>query len=156
MLELVRRLERDDTVKVEAALSLTWEARQRSRQLVRLDDGREAALLLPRGVGLKHGDLLQAASGQLVRVAALAEDLSLALCADPVGLARACYHLGNRHVPVQIQPGRLLYQRDHVLDEMLRGLGLEPEAVRAPFEPESGAYHGHQHAGHGGHGESGA
>ena len=63
---------------------------------------------------------------------------------DPKALARAAYHLGNRHVAVQVGDGWLRYLADHVLDDMLRGLGLEPKSERAPFEPESGAY-GHAH-----------
>lgn len=153
MLTITRRLERGDPSRAEATLSLPWDLRQRSRQRVSLDDGREAALLLPRGMVLGDGDLLQSAEGPLVRVRAAQEELSLALCAETGQLARACYHLGNRHAPVRIEPGRVLYQRDHVLDAMLRGLGLEPQHLSAPFEPEPGAYHGH-HGGH--HGLGGA
>jgi urease accessory protein len=61
-------------------------------------------------------------------------------CADPFLLARACYHLGNRHVPLQIMPGELRYHHDHVLDDMLRQFGLEVTYASLPFEPEAGAY----------------
>ncbi|MBI5521193.1 MAG: urease accessory protein UreE [Desulfarculus sp.] len=143
MLELTTRLAKTDGVLSRATLSLTWEQRQHSRQRVLLEDGQPAALLLPRGTRLRDGDLLASAGGQVVRVQAALEYLSLAPCADGLRLARACYHLGNRHAPVQISAGGVMYQRDHVLDEMLRGLGLEPRAISAAFEPEAGAYHGH-------------
>ncbi len=147
MLEIDKRLAQGSSMVVEATLSLPWEQRQRSRLRVRLDDGREAALLLPRGTALKDGDLLETTQGLRVRVRAQVEELSLVVCPDARQLARACYHLGNRHVPVQIRPDGALYQRDHVLDEMLRGLGLAPQHVSAAFEPEAGAYHG-RHGGH--------
>ena len=89
----------------------------------------------------------------VVVVRAAAEPVSEVCCGDPLLFARACYHLGNRHVPLQIDDGRLRYQHDHVLDDMLRGLGLQVGFAEAPFEPEPGAYggsaHGHAHAGHG-------
>lgn len=133
-----------------ARLELDWDHRQKSRQLVRLADGRQAALCLARGQVLHGGDLLAASQDLAVLVLAAAEELSSAACPDPVQLARVCYHLGNRHVAVRVEPGRVLYQRDHVLDDMLRGLGLMPTHLRAPFEPEPGAY---KHAHGQGHGQ---
>ncbi|MFH1035507.1 MAG: urease accessory protein UreE [Pseudomonadota bacterium] len=141
MLEITRKLDQGGPVPA-ATLSLAWEQRQRSRLKVTLDDGRQAALLLPRGTALKDGDLLQATGGLVVAVRAAVEELTLAACAETLDLARACYHLGNRHAPVQIRADGVLYQRDHVLDDMLRGLGLEPRPVEAAFQPEAGAYHG--------------
>lgn len=138
---LTRRLETATGVDAVAAVKL--EQRLRSRQRVRLDDGREAGILLPRGETLKDGDLLATDDGGLtVRIVAAPECVSVAACDNPVLLARACYHLGNRHVPLQIGPANLRYQHDHVLDDMLRGLGLQPVSGRAPFEPEPGAYGG--------------
>ena len=82
-------------------------------------------------------------------VRAAAEPVSVVVSADPLLLLRAAYHLGNRHVPLQIGAGWLRYLRDHVLDDLCRGLGLEVEAASLPFEPEAGAYagssHGHSH-----------
>ncbi len=100
---------------------------------------------------MRGGELLADADGsQLIRVLAAPEAVSTVRCADPHLLARAAYHLGNRHVPLQIEPGLLRFQHDHVLGDMLRGLGLTVEAEQAPFEPEAGAYqsapHGHSHA----------
>jgi urease accessory protein len=119
-----------------------------------LDDGREAGLFLPRGSVLHHGDGLIAEDGLVARILAAPEHLSQVDSQDAKQLARACYHLGNRHVPVQIDAMRLSYRQDPVLDEMVRGLGLQVTLVDAPFEPEPGAYgggslapHGHAHEG---------
>jgi urease accessory protein len=134
--------------------TLTLDERRRSRLRLTLDDGREAALLLPRGSALRDGDLLRADEGDVVVVRAAAESLSVARTPDAHTLLRGAYHLGNRHVPVQIGDGWLAYEHDHVLDDMVRGLGLTVEAQRAPFEPEGGAFR-HEGNGHGhGHGHS--
>jgi len=141
---------------VSGELTLTLDQRVRSRLRVRLDDGREAGLFLPRGLQLREGECLRAESGEIVRVRAAPEPVSSVYCDDPLLLARACYHLGNRHVPLQIGPGLLRYQHDHVLDDMLRGLGLEPVFEEAAFDPEPGAYgegHAHQHGHDHGHGQ---
>ncbi len=132
-------------------LTLDWERRQRSRLRARFDDGREVALLLPRGTRLRDGDVLQIDGGALVLVRAAAEELSCVESTDTGLLMRACYHLANRHVPVQFDASRLCYRRDHVLDEMLRGLGMSVTAVMAPFEAEAGAYGHHADAHPDGH-----
>lgn len=149
MLELTRRI---DGGEPGATLTLPLDKRIRSRQRVVLDDGTEAGVFLERGQVLHDGDLLSGADGAtIVRVRAASERVSEVRCENPLLLARACYHLGNRHMPLQIGNGMLRYQHDHVLDDMLRGLGLEPVFVEAPFEPEPGAYggsaqgHAHQH-----------
>lgn len=136
----------DAASPVEATLTLSFEDRRRSRLLVRLDDGREAALMLPRGTVLREGDLLRSPGEPplLVRVRAAAETLSVARTADPLLLSRGAYHLGNRHVPLQIGPGWLAYQHDHVLDELARSLGLVVATESTAFEPEAGGY---RHAG---------
>jgi urease accessory protein len=126
-----------------ATLTLTFERRQRSRQRLRLDDGREAALMLPRGTVLRDGDCLHADSGEVIAVKAASEEVSTAFCSDPLQLARAAYHLGNRHVPVQVSAGWLRYLRDHVLDQMLEEMGMQVRRDRVAFEPEAGAYHSH-------------
>jgi urease accessory protein len=149
MLELTERVDRGEPL---ATLTLPLEKRIRSRLRVTLDDGTEAGVFLKRGQVLRDGDLLGSAEGLIVQVRAAAESVSEVRCNDPLLLARACYHLGNRHMPLQIAEGLLRYQHDHVLDDMLRGLGLQPTLVEAPFEPEPGAYggsaqgHGHAHA----------
>jgi urease accessory protein len=138
-------------------LTLPFDQRQKSRLRVRLDGGEEAALFLERGTVLRHGDRLLAADGRVILVRAAVEEVSTVAAAEAVTLARAAYHLGNRHVPLQVGEGWLRYQHDHVLDGMVRALGLEVRVERAPFEPEGGAYgrghgHGHGHA-HGEHGD---
>lgn len=153
MLKIERILDKHTTPPRQPSLLLTLPHERRiiSRQRVTLDDGSEAGLFLPRGSSLQHGDVLQGASGELIRVQAASETVSTLRCADPWLLARACYHLGNRHVPLQILPGMIRYQHDHVLDDMLHGLGLQVVVEQAPFEPEAGAYgsghsHGHSHS----------
>ena len=144
MLELI------DTATIPGAaddtLTLSFERRQKRRQRVRLDSGREAALVLPRGGPLREGDGLRSADGFRVLVRAADESVSTGRAEDRLTLARACYHLGNRHVALQIGEGWVRYRPDHVLDEMLVGLGLRVALEHAPFEPESGAYGAH--AGH--------
>ena len=125
-------------------LVLTFERRRKIRQRARLESGETVALLLRRGTNLRDGDLLATEGGRVIEVVAASEAVSTVHGDDRTALARAAYHLGNRHVPVQVGSGWLRYLADHVLDDMLRGLGLSPEAQSAPFEPESGAYdHAH-------------
>ena len=133
---------RSGQAKPVATLTLPLASRIKSRLRVTLDDGREAGLFLARGLSLREGDLLAGPEGLTVQVRAAPESLSVATCQDPLLLARACYHLGNRHVPLAIEGGRLRYQHDHVLDAMLRGLGLTVGIEEGPFEPEPGAYAG--------------
>jgi urease accessory protein len=144
LLRLTSRLHRAE--RIDARVSLSYEQRQRSRLRVRLDDGREAGILLDRREPLRDGDLLGADSGAVVQIRAAPEPLSVAVSDNSLLLARACYHLGNRHVALQIAPGRLCWLHDHVLDAMVRGLGLEVSSELAPFEPEPGAYGGHADA----------
>ena len=145
MLEIRTRTD-DETHDASASLILPFELRSRSRLRATLDDGREVALFLPRGTVLRGGDRLLASDGRVVIVRAAEERVSTARSEDPDALLRAAYHLGNRHVPVEIGRAMLRYEHDHVLDEMVRGLGLEIVVEHAPFEPEGGAYgHGHSH-----------
>jgi urease accessory protein len=140
-------------VDVKGQLKLPFEARQKSRQRAQLVSGEEVALMLPRGEILRGGDLVTASDGRVIEVVAETEMLMHVVCKDPMALARAAYHLGNRHVPVQVGEGFLRLTPDHVLDEMLVGLGATVTPVLAPFEPEAGAYaggHRHDEMGHGG------
>ncbi|HTA92153.1 MAG TPA: urease accessory protein UreE [Polyangiaceae bacterium] len=135
----------------QVAVTLDHAGRQKSRGLLKLDDGTEAALLLERGNGLRHGDRLLADDGVVVVVEAAREGLSIVTCTESLDLMRAAYHLGNRHIPVQIEALRLAYLHDHVLDDMVRALGFQVGFAVERFEPESGAYggrgeHGHSHA----------
>jgi urease accessory protein len=128
-------------------LVLPFELRQKSRLRARLESGAEVGLVLERGIVLRGGDRLRAEDGTIIEVVAALETVSTVREADGTRLARAGYHLGNRHVPVQIGEGWLRYGHDHVLDDMVRGLGLVVTVEQAPFEPEAGAY-GHSHGPH--------
>jgi urease accessory protein len=127
----------------QAQLKLPFDLRQKSRLRTRLVDGEDAWLLLPRGEILRGGDKLLANDGRVIEVVSESEEVLHIECADATALARAAYHLGNRHVPVQVGDGFLRIATDHVLAEMLKGLGATLTAMRAPFEPEAGAYGGH-------------
>ncbi len=126
--------------------TLDHEQRRRARARVQLEDGQTVQVALPRGTVLRDGDVLASDDGELLGIRAADEVLSVVTSKDPHVLARAAYHLGNRHVALQIEPRRLSYPRDHVLDAMLRGLGLEVSEARGPFEPEGGGF-GHDHEG---------
>jgi len=145
-LQITERLR--EPVDAQATLTLPFEQRQKSRLRIRLDNGQDAGLFLPRGTVLRHGDRLRATSGLVVEVRAAPEAVSTARADDALLLARAAYHLGNRHVALQLGPGWLRYPHDHVLDDMTRELGLTVSREQAPFEPEAGAYGGghHHHA----------
>jgi urease accessory protein len=135
---------------VRDRVHLTFEARSKSRLLLTLGNGERAALVVERGRVLHDGDLVRTEDGREVEIVAADEALHEASSDDALLIARAAYHLGNRHVALQVLPGRLRFLKDHVLAEMVRKLGLEVQALQAAFEPEGGAY-GH-HAAHGSHG----
>jgi urease accessory protein len=147
MLRVQRRADPSST-PVDTLL-LGYDDRKKSRLRVRTERGVEVAIVLERGSGLKDGDLLAADSGEVLAVRAAAEKVSDVSGGDRLALTRAAYHLGNRHVALQVLPEGLRYQHDHVLDELVVGLGLRVVVTQAAFEPEGGAYgHGHGH-GHG-------
>lgn len=147
-------------------VALAYDERKRSRLKVTLASGSAAGIFLARGESLRGGDKLAAEDGSaVVEILAAPEKLIEVSASDPLLFARAAYHLGNRHVPVQIIAegggGRLRFQTDHVLAEMARGLGCTVTETEAPFQPEAGAYgapHRHgdaaaelHHPGHGPH-----
>lgn len=152
MLHLTRKIASADCTNADDihSLTLNFDQRSKSRLRARLDDQTEVAIVLDRGMQLLPGDLLEAASGEIVRVRAANEPVSVVHSDDPLLLARACYHLGNRHVALQISATELRYLHDHVLDEMLALLGLQVTFKQTRFEPESGAYGAHAHI-HGQH-----
>jgi urease accessory protein len=153
MLRILQRLTAPHAHAADRAalrLELPFDLRARSRFRARLVSGEEVGVLLARGQILRGGDRLLAEDGRIVEVAAAPEWVSTLRASDVRLLARAAYHLGNRHVALQIGEGWLRYIHDHVLDDMVRGLGGELTIEQAPFEPEAGAYHGqHEHGGHG-------
>jgi urease accessory protein len=143
-----------------AQLVLPFELRQKTRFRSVLHTGEEVGVVLERGGVLRSGDCLVATDGTIVEIVAAPEAVTTVRTDDPLQLARAAYHLGNRHVSLQLGPGWLRFPHDHVLADMVEGLGLEPVTEVAPFEPEPGAYghSGHFHyvqaASHGhGHGQ---
>ncbi|WP_338284708.1 urease accessory protein UreE [Escherichia coli] len=145
MLYLTRRVE--TPAQTTASVTLPVDMRVKSRIKVTLNDGRQAGLLLPRGLLLRDGDILSNENGdEFIKVIAADEAVSVVRCADPFMLAKACWHLGNRHVPLQIMPGELRYHHDHVLDDMLRQFGLDVDFAHLPFELEAGAYASKSHA----------
>lgn len=145
----------------QESLTLPFDLRQKSRLRAQLDSGGEVSIVLERGRVMRSGDLLKAKNGTIVEVRAAPETVSTVSCRDSLTMTRGAYHLGNRHVPLQIGEGFLRYQHDHVLDEMMRQLGFHIVAEEAAFEPEAGAYaggslhsHGHSHSHSDGHSHS--
>ena len=128
-----------------ATTALDWDTRQKSRFEAAASDGRAIGVVLPRGTTVRGGDVLVGEDGSLIVVEALAQPL-LAVTArtasrDPgLDLLRAAYHLGNRHVPLEVTRDRLVLEPDHVLAAMLVGMGLHVAETMGPFEPEAGAY----------------
>src|SRR5712671_3330290 len=120
--------------------------RHRRRIMLTGERGTKFLLDLPHATALKDGDGLVLEDGSIVRVAGKPEALVEIAATSPHELARFAWHIGNRHTDVQIVADKLRIRRDHVLEEMLGGLGARLTAVEAPFDPEQGAYgHGHQH-----------
>ena len=144
-------------LKRASTMELDWDTRQKSRFEASDSAGRSIGVFLPRGTVVRGGDLLVADDGSLVRVIAAPQAvLKITHCTNhgtPYDLIRAAYHLGNRHVPIELKPDHLKIEPDHVLAEMLRAMHLIVHAVDEAFEPENGAYASGGHA-HGGHGHS--
>jgi urease accessory protein len=135
-------------VEIRGALKLPFEARQKSRLRTRLVSGEEVGVMLPRGEILRGGDLVTASDGRIVEIVSQEEKVLHVEAGSPRELARVAYHLGNRHVPVEVGDGFLRIAEDYVLEEMLRKLGARVSRLEAPFEPEAGAYAGgHSHDG---------
>ncbi|KQU74895.1 MULTISPECIES: urease accessory protein UreE [unclassified Rhizobacter] len=152
-------------VKRAAAVELDWDVRQKSRFDATDSQGRTLGVFLPRGTAVRGGDVLVAEDGSLIRVVAAPQPvLVVTHCTQhgtPFDLLRAAYHLGNRHVQLELKPDHLKLEPDHVLADMLRQMHLIVNPASAAFEPEGGAYaaggghghHGHDHPDHGGHGD---
>lgn len=126
-------------------LSLTAEERSRSRYSVSTDDGQAVYLHLPRGITLKEGDRLQADTGEIAHIHAKPEPVLTVTAQSPLQLLQAAYHLGNRHVAIEISETYLRLSPDPVLRNLLEHRGLQVVEELAPFQPEAGAY-GHSHA----------
>jgi urease accessory protein len=132
--------------KIDDYLELPFDKRQKSRLRVHLQSGNEAALFLERGIILRGGDLLCAENGMVIQILAAQEPVYDVIAESTKSLMCAAYHLGNRHVPLQVGDGWLRLEQDYVLKQMLLGLGMQIIEKFAPFEPEAGAYGGgHRH-----------
>ncbi len=145
---MIRVVQRIHAGVPSATLTLPLDMRVKARFKHRLDDGREAGIFLDRGPIMRDGNLLQADDDSIIQVRAAQEEVAVVKTRDSHLFARACYHLGNRHVPLQILKNELRYQIDDVLDAMMKKMGLAPAYALLPFEPEPGAYgeHGSNHA----------
>lgn len=154
----VRRAEIGAQTPAET-VTLDRAARYRRRIAMTTDGGEPFLLDLPEATHLGHGDALELDDGRLVAVRAATEPLASIRACDAVSLARIAWHIGNRHLPAEITPTTIYIQRDHVIEEMVRGLGGDVQHVMRSFDPEGGAYGGkgaldrgsHHH--HGGHGQ---
>jgi urease accessory protein len=151
-------------------LELDWDVRQKSRFDATTSEGRTVGVFLPRGIVIRGGDVLITTAGTFIRVIAAPQPvLRITACTShghghahdhgAFDLMRAAYHLGNRHVPIELKPDHLKIEPDHVLADMLRAMHLTVEEMSATFEPESGAYgqansHGHAHDHGAGHSHS--
>ena len=139
-------------VETVATVTLAYHDRHRRRVRMTADDGKAFLLDLPQATVLRDGDGLALDGGGYIHIRAAAESVADLFCLSPDLTARVAWHIGNRHVPVQVLSGGVLrILDDHVLAEMARGLGARIVRCRAPFAPESGAYagggdhHGHDH-----------
>ena len=144
-------------LKRAATVELDWDVRQKSRFEATDSSGRQIGVFLPRGTVARGGDVLVAEDGSLIKVVAAPQSvLRITHCSNhgtPYDLIRAAYHLGNRHVPIELKPDHLKIEPDHVLADMLRAMHLIVNTVDESFEPENGAYAtgGHAHSGHSHH-----
>lgn len=141
-------------LKRAVTIQLDWDVRQKSRFDATDSSGRQVGVFLPRGTVTRGGDVLVAEDGSLIKVIAAPQSvLRITHCTQhgsAYDLLRAAYHLGNRHVPIELKPDHLKIEPDHVLADLLRAMHLIVNAVEEPFEPENGAYSsaGHAHPGH--------
>lgn len=153
-------------LKRAATVELDWDVRQKSRFDATDSQGRQLGVFLPRGTVVRGGDVLVAEDGSMIQVIAAPQPvLVITPCTEhgsPFDLTRAAYHLGNRHVQIELKPDHLKIEPDHVLAEMLRAMHLTVASTEASFEPEGGAYaagghgHGHGHDHDHGHAPAGA
>ena len=129
--------------KATGSLTLDFDARHRRRIRLTADQGEDILLDLPKAVAMADGDGLQLDDGRWLKVQAAAELIVEVRHKDPNQLMRLAWHLGNRHLPTEIRDQVLRIRPDHVIEDMLVGLGADLEEVKAPFQPEGGAYSGH-------------
>ena len=150
MIELIKNLGQENLeVPEQNTLCLDYDQRTKGRLRTTSIGGADVGLFLERGKLLQSGDVLSSKTGELMRVEAADEKLIEAHTEDWSTFARCCYHLGNRHVPLEIAALRLKFRPDHILQEMIEQHGMQTKLISAPFNPEQGAYahskHGHSH-----------
>jgi urease accessory protein len=135
--------------KASGSLTLDFDARHRRRIRLTADNGEDILLDLPKPVAMADGDGLLLEDGRWLKIQAASELIVEVRHKDPNQLARLAWHLGNRHLPTEIRDHVLLIRPDHVIEDMLCGLGADLERIRSAFQPEGGAYgHGHHHKHH--------
>lgn len=141
-----------DKDKKIGEISLVFDQRHRRRLRMEADDGKPFLLNLPVAMALNHGDGLPLNTGEIIEVIAAPEPLMEVRATDALHLLRLAWHIGNRHLPAMIKPDVIYIRPDHVIQDMLEGLGARVRAVQGPFQPEGGAYapeskhdHGHDH-----------
>jgi urease accessory protein len=138
-----------DAARAVDRVLIDFDRRHRRRILLATEGGREVLLDLPQAARLRHGDGLVLDDGGVVEVCAKPERLLEIHAHEESELVRIAWHLGNRHLPVQLLGDRIRIRADHVIEEMVEGLGGYVDAIEAPFDPEAGAYAGgHQHHNH--------
>ncbi len=145
--------EKEASGEAEISVKLTYQERSKSRGKALASDNQEVCWFLERGRVMADGEILVSKEGTRIRVVSAPEAVS-EIRANGAALVEAAYHLGNRHLAVEVGEGWLRYQQDHVIDDMVHTLGLHAKHIDAPFHPLSGAYksgHGHGHSHHHGH-----
>ncbi|RSQ71578.1 urease accessory protein UreE [Acinetobacter baumannii] len=140
-----QRLEDISPDQAFETVELTFDTRQKSRFRAALSSGVDIGADLPRTGILRSGSYIATQEGDVLRVDAKPERLMKVTAQTEFDLLKAAYHLGNRHVPLMLTPTVLYFEPDHVLAEMVEGLGLTVTETDHPFEPESGAYAQHSH-----------
>jgi urease accessory protein len=146
MLKVYQRLSQTDNKLIDDVVVLRHDQREKARVLSQTRSGQAIGIFLERGRTMLVGELLQTQCGKTIRVEAALEPVMTATTQDWRLFSRACYHLGNRHVKIQIEDLTLHHTPDHILEEMLIGLGLSVKHGLATFVPESGAYSHHHTA----------
>ncbi len=145
MLKVVEYVHDVGGLSAHDTLTLDYDDRKRGRFKSVTDSGQEIGVFLDRGKVLRQGQVLKTECGKIIVIIAKPEMVTTAKCDDSLVFAKCCYHLGNRHVPLQIGDCWLCFKPDHVLEEMVHLLGMKIEQHSLPFDPESGAYKGGHH-----------
>ncbi len=146
MREFIKKIKSAKEINDSVTLDLFQRVKCRIKAVT--DSGESIGIFMKRGTVLKNDDLIQDKDGYIIKIIAASEKLSSIYSKDYLQLLKACYHLGNRHVELQITKESLHYKHDHVLDNMIKSLGFEVIVETLPFQPESGAYYDHTEGKH--------